>query len=89
MIEQEKDWYTQKELVTMIQDVKEEMHELRLEMRETKMLIRDYNNLRKRLDDCEKRVNQIYGQSQGGKDMWGYVVGGIGLFLAILSYVMR
>jgi hypothetical protein len=85
----EQEIYSQKELINMINDLKDDMGELRVEMRETKILIRDYNGLRKRLQDCEKKIGETAGQSQGSRDMWGYVVGAGGLIIAILSVVIK
>lgn len=84
MTEQERrdDWYSKKELFEMIQ-------ELKVELAETTRLIREYNGLRRRLDGCEQTIAGMSGQSKGSKDMWGYVVGGIGLIFAIISYAVR
>ena len=42
-------------------------------------MIREYNGLRARIDECEKNQRESTGKSAGNKDMWGYVVGAIGL----------
>lgn len=75
-------WYTNKDLYEMIQ-------ELRVELAETTRLIREYNGLRRKIDSCEQALAGIAGQSKGSKDMWGYIVGGIGLLMALVSYAMR
>jgi tetrahydromethanopterin S-methyltransferase subunit G len=90
LTEQERQWgYSGKEIAEMFSGMKEDIAELRVEMRETKTLIRDYNGLRKRLNKCEQRIEETAGQSKGSKDMWGYIVGGIGLLFAILSQAVR
>ncbi len=96
MGEQERqDWYSSKEIATMFFDMKEDITQLRVEMRETKTLIRDYNGLRKRLDKCEERLDKGEGQSQGEetivKSAWekmGYIVGLAGVVVAIIALVV-
>ena len=78
--EEKKEWHSNKELYEMMVDLSKELLK-------TQTMIRDYNGLRERLDKCEQRIDQSTGKGQGGKDMWGYVVGGIGLLFAILSQI--
>lgn len=88
MTEQEKQWgYSGKEIAEMFTGMKEDITELRVEMRETKTLIRDYNGLRKRLSKCEQRIEETAGSSRGSKDLWGYIVGGIGVVSLIVSMI--
>lgn len=87
--EQQQDWYTNKELYEMMVDLSKKLEKTNEEMSKTQVMIRDYNGLRERLNDCERRVDQVYGVSKGSKDMWGYVIGGVGMLLAILSWVVK
>lgn len=90
MTERERqEWYTNKELYEMMVDLSKGLEKTNAELAKTQVLIRDYNGLRVRLDKCEKRVEQVYGAEKGSKDMWGYIVGGIGLLLALISYMVR
>ena len=82
-------WYTNKDLFEMFQSIEGKMAQLSLEMERTTMLIRDYNGIRERLDKCEHHIDQFTGAGRGSKDMWGYVVGGIGVLLALISYMGR
>lgn len=82
------DWYSNKELYEMMVNLSKGLEKTNAELAKTQVLIRDYNSLRERLDNCEKRVDEIFGAGKGGKDMWGYVVGGIGLLLALVSYLV-
>lgn len=84
-----KEWYNNKELYEMQVTLSKKMEALSSELGKTQVMIRDYNGLRERLDKCEQRVDEITGKDSGGKDMWGYVVGGIGLLLALVSYTAR
>jgi tetrahydromethanopterin S-methyltransferase subunit G len=80
-------WYTNKELYEMMVALSKELEATNAELSKTQVMIRDYNGLRERLHECEQRIDQVTGQRSGGKDMWGYIVGGIGLLFAILSQV--
>ena len=83
-----KEWYSNKDLYEMMVDLSKRLEATNAEMAKTQTMIRDYNGLRERLNGCEKRLDEIGGKSSGGKEMWGYIVGGIGLLLALISYVM-
>lgn len=85
----EKEWYNNKELFEMQMGLSKKMEALSAELGKTQVMIREYNGLRDRLDECERRVDQIEGTHQGSKEMWGYIVGGIGVLLAIASYVSK
>lgn len=96
LTEQERqEWYSGKEIADMFIGMKEDISQLRVEMRETKTLIRDYNGLRKRLDKCEERLDKGEGQSQGeestvksGWEKMGYIVGLAGVIVAIIALVV-
>lgn len=44
-------WYDNKEIYEMLQEVRQDMSALRQEMAATRTLIRDYNSLRQKLED--------------------------------------
>lgn len=56
------------------------------ELTATTTLIRDYNGLRQKIMDCEKQLFENAGHTEGGRDVWGYVVGGFGVFLALIAF---
>lgn len=85
--EKGQEWYTNKELYEMMVELSKGLESTNAELMKTQTMIRDYNGLRERLDKCEQRIDQSTGKGQGGKDMWGYIVGGIGLLFAILSQI--
>lgn len=89
MEEPRQEWYSNKELYEMMVDLSKRLETTNAEMAKTQVLIRDYNGLRERLDKCEKRVGEVFAVGKGSKDMWGYIVGGIGLLFAIISQVVR
>ena len=41
-----------------------------------------------RLEACENKLSSLDGAKQGGKDMWGYIVGAIGLGMALIQAVI-
>lgn len=84
-----KDWYSNKELYEMMVDLSKRLEATNAELAKTQILIRDYNGLRERIDKCEDRIQECLGVGRGSKEMWGYLVGGIGLLLALVSYVAR
>ena len=86
---QEKEWYSNKELYEMMVNLSKGLEQTNAELAKTQVLIRDYNGLRERLDKCEQRVDEFDGKSSGGKDMWGYIVGAIGIASFVLSLVMK
>lgn len=83
------EWYSNKDLYEMMVALSKELEATNAELSKTQVMIRDYNGLRERLHECEQRIDQVTGQHSGGKDMWGYVVGGIGLVMALISYISR
>lgn len=52
-------WYSNKELFEMLEAWKDDIVNLRLEMKETKTVIRDYNGLRKSINDANKEIVEI------------------------------
>jgi hypothetical protein len=42
-------------------------------------------SLSNQLTQLQQRVDQSYGKDAGGSSMWGYMVGGVGLLLAVLN----
>ena len=85
----DKEWYTNKELYEMMVDLSKGLEKTNAELVKTQTMIRDYNGLRERLDKCEQQVDEFVGKSSGSKDMWGYIVGAIGIASFVLSLVMK
>lgn len=54
-----KEWYTNKELFDHILAMKEDMQTLRIEMAETRNLIKQYNGLREAVGDSTREVKQV------------------------------
>ena len=77
-----KEWYDNKELFEMLQQIRLEMLELRKEMAETRAIIRNYNGLREKVEDTAGKVNTL---------MWlmPVAIAGMGLIFTILNYLRR
>ena len=52
-------WYDNKEIYEMLQEVRQDMSALRQEMAATRTLIRDYNSLRQKLEETAAKVNTL------------------------------
>jgi|GEM_PF-2292793 len=87
--EKEREWYSNKDLYEMMVDLSKGLEATNAELAKTQVMIKEYNGLRARIDQCEQRYAEVLGQRAGSKDMWGYIIGGIGLLLAMVSYVAR
>ncbi|HHV75527.1 MAG TPA: hypothetical protein GXX41_13015 [Thermoanaerobacterium sp.] len=79
---EQKEWYDNKELYEMFQQLKADMAALSKEMAETRTLIRDYNGLRQKVEDVNSKINTF---------MWlmPVAVAGMGLLFTFLNYIRR
>ncbi len=89
MTEKEKEWYSNKDLYEMMVDLSKGLEATNAELAKTQVMIREYNGLRERVAECEKHYVEVLGRTTGSKDMWGYIVGAIGIVSFILSLVVR
>ena len=78
-------WYGNKDLFEMIHKLEAQMMQLCIEVKTLNASMTEFQAMCARLEACEKQLSSIAGAKQGGKDMWGYIVGAIGLLFAILS----
>jgi hypothetical protein len=85
----DQEWYSNKQLYEMMVDLSKGLEATNLELAKTQMMIKEYNGLRERLTQCEQEIALTRGRESGGKDMWGYIVGAIGVLLALISAYMR
>lgn len=89
MTEEKDQWYSNKDLYEMMVNLSKELEKTNAELEKTQLLIRDYNGLREKVNDVAKKIEEICGKGVGGKDMWGYIVGGIGVLLAVASFLSK
>lgn len=85
----EKEWYDNKQLYEMMVDLSKRLECTSAELEKTQVLIRDYNGLRQKINECEKALFENHGKETGGKNVWGYIVGAIGIASFVLSLVMK
>jgi prefoldin subunit 5 len=78
----EGNWYDNKTLYEMLQEVKEDISGLRREMAETRTMIRDYNDIRKKVEDTSGKINTL---------MWiaPIAVAATGLLLTFLNFLLK
>jgi len=53
------EWYNNKDLFEMIRGLTDEIKSVKTEMHETRMIIKEYNGLRKSIGKCEKRLDAM------------------------------
>ncbi len=81
------EFFTNRELYDLIQQVANEMVELKTEMKETRAIIRDYNNLRKKLNNVEEKAERV--DTRLNTLIWvvGVSIPTLGLLFTILNYL--
>lgn len=88
---EQKQWYSNKDLLEMLNDLKKDIVDLRVEMKETKTLIRDYNNLRENVNKVNKKIveleKMIITSVDNRKEYIGYIIAAISILFLILNYV--
>jgi len=82
-------WYGNKDLFEMIHKMESQMMQLCIEVKTLNASMTEFQAMCARLEACEKQLSSIDGAKQGGKDMWGYIVGAIGLGMALIQAVIR
>ena len=75
-------WYDNKAIYEMLQEVKQDMSALREEMTATRTLIRDYNSLRQKLEDTAGKVNTL---------MWltPVAIAATGVLFTVLNFFLK
>lgn len=82
-------WYSNKDLYEMMVNLSKGLEKTNAELAKTQVMIRDYNGLRERLKACEMQLGESHGKEAGGKNVWGYIVGAIGIASFVLSLAMK
>lgn len=101
-LSEQEQWYSNKEIFQFFENFKSDMTEknnhllsqmgkLELEMAKTTTLIRDYNGLRSKIDECEKKINTLETSKsteketkKDGRDWIGWVVA-VGMFILAIA----
>jgi hypothetical protein len=86
---EENNWYDNKSLFEMLQEVKADISEMRTEMAETRTLIRDYNGLRTKVEETARATERIAGQLAGAIKILSIVISGISILFVILNFAIK
>lgn len=73
-------WYSNKDLFEMMRSLEKKITDLCMvltRITESRVI--------ERLEECEQKLSECKGKEKGGKDAWGYIVGGIGIIIALIS----
>jgi hypothetical protein len=82
-------WYDNKELFEQIQELKDKITYLCIEMQKTTTLIRDYNGLRERINNIEIELGEDQGKEKVSTQVPGYVIGILGILVAIAAVIFK
>lgn len=99
MVDEQHQWYTNKEIFERVIQLSQEFVELRGELRETKIAIRQFNDIRKQIELIEKKVavleeqiQTIVHQEKGKDSVWkgvrdwgGWIFGLITLLVLVYN----
>lgn len=84
-------WYTNKELFEKIEKLSVDISGLRIEMKETKTLIRDYNGLRENINEVNERMRAVEKRmdtnTSNRKEYIGYIIAAISTLFLLLNYL--
>lgn len=75
-------WYGNKELLEKIDALDSKIDSLRTDLESTRMMIRDYNNLRQKIEDTSGKVNTI---------MWmiPVIIAATGILFTMLNFILN
>jgi len=80
-------WYSNKDLYEMMVVLSKGLEKTNAELAKTQTMIRDYNGLREKVNELEIKLGENQGKETGGKNLWGYIVGAIGIVSFILAQI--
>ena len=83
------DFFSNRELYDLIQQTANEMVNLKMDLQETRTVIRDYNKLRKKLMDIEEKTHKV--NMKLNTLMWVITISipALGLLFTFLNYLGR
>lgn len=89
------EWYNNQQLYEMMVELSKRLENTDAELGKTQVLIRDYNGLRAVINQCKEWQNNFDRQQQAeanrvhfGWEKMGYVVGALGVIVAIIALVV-
>lgn len=80
-------WYTNKDLFEMLQGLKEDMHETRTELKETREAMKQYNNLREQIAQCQTNILTIQQRTVGQSVVWTNIRNWGAIIIAVASLI--
>jgi len=86
--EKSKDWYTPKDIYEMVQGLKEDMHQTRMELQETRAAVAHYNNLRKQVAQCQAEILTLQQHSVGQNMVWSRIRNWTAIIIAAASLIL-
>ncbi len=96
LIEKSAEWFDNKALFLMIQNLSTEMKLTTQEMSRTREIVAKYNGLREEIGQVKIEIAAIQEQAsgrssvgQGIRDWGGWIAGIIGVGLAVASFIVR
>lgn len=88
----ENQWYTNKELFELINEVKQDFTKLRTEMSETRRIIIKYNGLYQKVEELNSELKELKAKQEGKynlekdiRDWGGWIFGLITLIVLIIN----
>lgn len=94
MSENDGQWYSNKEIFENLNGISKDLIKLRGEMKETRILIKQYNGLREKIEGVEDEVRVLVNEGKGRRDgveglrAWGgWLFGAITLIILLYNQV--
>lgn len=84
----EKEWYNNKELFELINGIKDEFNDLRMEMSETRRIISKYNGLYEKVEQVDRELKSLISKQKGKSDFGKAVRDWGGWIFAFITLVI-
>ena len=81
-------WYDNKQLFEMVQELKEDIRTISSEMKQTTEIIKKYNGLREQMEHCTKRLLAIENTAETKQKVGVSVQGWTGWLVAVISLII-
>lgn len=84
----DKNWYTNKDLFEEILEMQKGFRDMRIEMKETRTMIRQYNGLREEIEVVRREVDDMRARTEGRQSVGKAIREWGGWLVAILALVI-
>lgn len=85
---EEQQWYSNKELFELINHIKQDFTELRMEMSETRRVIKKYNGLYEKVEGVKQELKELKAIKSGKIDFGKAIRDWGGWFFALITLVI-